>query len=90
MMRPGEAQAVRPAAEAMEEVALLLTGRDLGTIHRDEVAAAAVAAAYPVIAAYVREQVAQEIESTMNDPKRDMLGLRGGLNIAARIARGVW
>lgn len=35
---------VRPAAEAMEDAAFKYLGRDLGTIHRDDIAAAALSA----------------------------------------------
>lgn len=38
------------AAEAIEEVAIRRIGRDLGTIHRNEIVAAGVAAALRVMA----------------------------------------
>ena len=49
--------AVEAAAEAMEDEAMRLLGRDLGTIHRNEIAAAALSAALPAL----REALAQEI-----------------------------
>jgi hypothetical protein len=45
--------AVTAAAEAIEEVAIRRIGRDLGTIHRDEIVGAGVAAALRVIADYL-------------------------------------
>lgn len=41
--------AVKAAAEAIEDVAFRLLGRDLGTIHRDEIVAAGLAAALPLL-----------------------------------------
>jgi hypothetical protein len=41
---------ITAAAEALEEAAIPLIGRDLGTIHRDAIVAAAVAAALRVMA----------------------------------------
>lgn len=41
---------LKAAGEAIEEVAIRTIGRDLGTIHRDEIVAAGVAAALRVMA----------------------------------------
>lgn len=49
-------EAVRAAAEAIEDGAIRLLGRDLGTIHRDDIVRAGLAAALPVIAARVRAE----------------------------------
>lgn len=38
------------AAEAIEDVAIRLIGRDLGTVHRNEIVAAGLAAAFRVLA----------------------------------------
>jgi hypothetical protein len=41
---------ITAAGEAIEDVAIRLIGRDLGTIHRDEIVGAGVAAALRVMA----------------------------------------
>jgi hypothetical protein len=41
---------ITAAAEALEEVAIVRIGRDLGTVHRDEIVSAAIAAALHVMA----------------------------------------
>ena len=41
---------IEKAAEAIEEVAIQRIGRDLGTVHRDEIVSAGVAAALRVMA----------------------------------------
>jgi hypothetical protein len=41
---------IAAAAEAVEDVAVRLIGRDLGTIHRDEIVSAGIAAALRVTA----------------------------------------
>lgn len=43
-------QMLTAAAEAIEDVAIQRIGRDLGTLHRDEIVAAGVAAALRVMA----------------------------------------
>lgn len=90
---------VRPLAEAMEDAAMRLIGRDLGTIHRDDIAAEALAAVWSEIQTHVREQVAGEIETEadrrnaarveITGRPRDWDGPIGtGLRLAAAVARG--
>jgi len=42
-------EAIRAAGEAIEDKAILRLGRDLGTIHRDEIVHAGLVAAYPLL-----------------------------------------
>lgn len=56
-------EAVRLAAEAIEDASMRMLGRDLGTLHRDEIVRDGIAAAYPAIETAVREKIASEIES---------------------------
>lgn len=44
---------VRAAAEAVEEAAIMRIGRDLGTIHRDEIVAAGVVVTMRMLADFV-------------------------------------
>lgn len=56
-------EAVTVAAEAIEDEAMRALGRDLGTLHRDDIVRAGLAAALP----FLRASIAREIMSVRSD-----------------------
>jgi hypothetical protein len=88
-------ETVTAAAEAMEDAAMRWIGRDLGTIHRDDIARDALLAAVPHIEAAIRQAIADEIEAVQHGPGI-LLGdfaqpaqhFNAGIRAAASVARG--
>ena len=50
-------RAIEAAAEAMEDSAMRWLGRDLGTIHRNDIAADALVAAVPILLADLEQRI---------------------------------
>lgn len=48
--------AITAAAEAIEDEAMSRIGRDLGTLHRNEIVTAGLRAAYPILLAQFHEK----------------------------------
>ena len=74
--------ATTAAAEAIEDAAFRWLGRDLGTIHRNEIVAEGLAAAVPVIL----DEAAAQIEEQFSD---DTGRLALGGDIALAVLRGL-
>jgi hypothetical protein len=95
-------EAVTAAAEAIEDAAMRWLGRDLGTLHRNEIVAEGLAAAVPHLERQIRESIAGEIEADTTRPDDEPYrwwyfwswnrGFHAGWNsrgeVAARTARG--
>jgi hypothetical protein len=52
---------VRLAAEAMEDTAIMRLGRDLGTVYRDEIASATLAAVAGVLRAHIATWILDQV-----------------------------
>lgn len=67
-------KAVSIAAEAMEDEAMRLLGRDLGTLHRNDIARAALEAAVPYLTADTETVAAKwELNCKVAQAERDEL-----------------